>query len=125
MTATKQILILHVCPTDKSKLKEFLVNENLLQISYMDKDESKGITIDKYSTEEDKSECVQKDINKQKDAKNEAEYEEYSVPHEVPIYFNIFKCGGNLLNRIDVTYEQACMANPKIKILYDSCGDSN
>ena len=39
---------------------------------------------------EDESECIHKNINKKKDANNEAEYEEYSVTHEVLIYFNIF-----------------------------------
>ena len=46
-------------------------------------------------------------INKQKDAKNEIDYEEYSVTHEVPSYFNIFDCGWNPLNILDVTYERA------------------
>ena len=41
----------------------------------MDKYGSKGIIIDKCSAEEDEPERVQKNINKQKDAKNEAEYE--------------------------------------------------
>ena len=27
----------------------------------------------------------------------------------MPRYFNIFECGRNLLNRLDVTYERACM----------------
>ena len=52
---------------------------------------------------------------KQKDAKNEAKYEESSVTYEVQSNFNIFKCGGNILNRLYVTYEQACMATPKDK----------
>ena len=30
-------------------------------------------------------------------------------------YFNIFECGGNHLDRIDVMYEQTCMAIPKDK----------
>ena len=42
-------------------------------------------------------------IYKQKNAKNEAEYEESSVTDEVPIYFNIFKCVRNILNIFDVT----------------------
>ena len=54
-------------------------------------------------------------MNKQEDANNEAEYEESSVTHEVPSYFNIFECGGNILNRLDVTYEQACMDTPRDK----------
>ena len=50
-------------------------------------------------------------IYKQKDANNETEYEEYSVTVEVPRYFNIYKCGRNILNRLEVTYERACMAD--------------
>ena len=46
-----------------------------------------------------------KNINKQKDANNEEEYEEFSVPDEVPRYFNILEYGRNLLNRLDITYE--------------------
>ena len=40
-------------------------------------------------------------------AKNETEYEEYSVTNEVPSYFNIYDCGRNLLKRLDVAYERA------------------
>ena len=58
--------------------------------------------------------CSQ-NIHKQKDAKNEAEYDKHSVTHEVLSYFNILECGGNILNIIDVTYELACLANPKEK----------
>ena len=47
LIATKQILTLHVCSTDKSKLKYFLVDETLSQICYMDRDESKGIIFNK------------------------------------------------------------------------------
>ena len=54
-------------------------------------------------------ECV---INKQKDAKNETEYEESSVTYDAPSYFNVFGCGRNILNRLDVSYERACMATP-------------
>ena len=54
-------------------------------------------------------------INKQKYAKNEAEYEESSVTNEVPSYFNVFKCGRKILNIIDVAYEWACMATTKDK----------
>ena len=34
------------------------------------------------SVEESESECVHKNINKQKDAKNEANYEEPTVTHD-------------------------------------------
>ena len=60
--------------------------------------------------EEDELKCIHKNINKQKDAKNETEYEESSVTDEVPKCFKILKCGSNILDRLDVTYERACMA---------------
>ena len=76
-----------------------------MHICFTDKDESKSITIDKCSTKEDESECIQKTINRQKDTNNEAEYEGSSVIDEVPIYSNISECGRNILNRLDVKYE--------------------
>ena len=30
----------------------------------------------------------------------------------MPSYFNIFECDRNILDRLDVTHEQSCMANP-------------
>ena len=110
MTATKQITTSHVCSTDERKLKDFPVNETISQSCSTDKDKSKCIIVNKYSTEEDESQCV---INKQKDAKNKTDYGESSVTNDVPRYFNVFECGGNILNRIDVSYERACMDTPK------------
>ena len=77
MTDTKQIQILHIYSPYESKLKDFLVKKTLLQIFFTDDDESKGIIVNKFSTEEDESECVHKNINKPKYAKNEAEYERF------------------------------------------------
>ena len=53
ITATKQILTLHLFNTDESKLKYLLVEETLSQICSTGEDESKVITVDKCSTEED------------------------------------------------------------------------
>ena len=47
-------LSLQVCSTEESELKEFLVNENLLQSCYTGKDESKGIIVNDCSTDEEK-----------------------------------------------------------------------
>ena len=52
MTAKKQILISHVCSTDESKLKEFLVVKTLSQIYSTDKDKSKVFISNEHSTEE-------------------------------------------------------------------------
>ena len=58
------------------------------------------------STEIDISEHT---ITEQKDA----DYVESSVTKEVPSYFKIFECGRNLLDRLDVAYDQACMTTPQ------------
>ena len=34
---------------------------------------------------------------------------------EVKLYFNIFECGRNLLNRLDLTYQRAFVATPQDK----------
>ena len=54
-----------------------------------------------------------------KDTNNEADYEESSAKDEVPRYFNLFKYGGNILKRLDVTYERACMATQKEEYFTD------
>ena len=78
MTATKQIPVSHICSMDESELKEFLVKETLLKIRSTDKDQSKGISVDRCSTDEDKLECAHK-ISTNKNEKNEAEYEESAL----------------------------------------------
>ena len=110
---------LHICSTSKDKSKGIIVHETLLQSFSTDKDKSKGIIVNEYlsqsfstdedelcSTEEDKWECT---ITKQKYASNE-------VTYDVPNYFNafnVFECGRKILDRLDVSYERACMATPK------------
>ena len=53
------------------------------------------------------------------DANNESKYEDPSVTYDPFFkdsnYFNTFKCGNNLLNRIDVKYERACIETPRDK----------
>ena len=56
-----------------------------MQIRSTDKDKPKSIIVDKCSTEEDESELIHKNINKQKSANNKAEYEESIVIDEVLI----------------------------------------
>ena len=79
----------------------------LLQVCSTEEDESKGIMgiiVSGSSTEEIESEFVHKNINKEKDAKNETDYEELSVTYDPvfnePGYFNIFNCGQNLLKNL-------------------------
>ena len=55
--------------------------------------------------------------NKEKDANNEAEHEEPRVKDDQVvkylIYFNIFECGKNLLNKLDASCERSMHGNPK------------
>ena len=39
------------------------------------------------------------------------ENKEPSVTRKVTSYFNIFECGRNLLDQLDITYQQAFMAS--------------
>ena len=48
------------------------MEKTLSRVCSKDEDESKIIIFDESSTEESESECVHKNINKVKDAKNEA-----------------------------------------------------
>ena len=107
MTGAKQIPISNVCSAEQNKSKEFLLNKNLLQICSTDEDESKIIIFDESSMEESGSERGQKNVKKEKDAKNEV-YNERTLVNDNPVvkkprYFNIFECGRNLLNKLDAT----------------------
>ena len=77
--------------TDVSESKRNIVNKTLLQNSYVDVQNN---TITELKEEEHK---------------------EPSVTKKVKSYFNIYECGRNLLDRIDVTYQRAFMATPKDK----------
>ena len=64
MTGSKYILISQVCSTDDRESKEFLVDENLMQVCSTDEFKSKSMIVYESSTEESKSECVHKSVNK-------------------------------------------------------------
>ena len=84
------------CSTDEGVSKGIIVNETLSQSCF----------VNKCFKEEDKSECT---IKKQKDTKDE-------VTYDMPKYFNAFnvlKCGIKLLDRLDMSYERACMVTER------------
>ena len=54
-TDSKHIMISHICYTEDSKSKYFLVEKNLSQVFYMGKDKSKIIIVNESSTEDSKS----------------------------------------------------------------------
>ena len=74
--------------TDVSEPERNIVNETLPQKNYADVSEN---TITELKDEGHK---------------------EPSVTEKVTSYFNIFECGRNLLDQLDVTYQRAFMATP-------------
>ena len=102
-----------------------------LNVNVTDKDESKRIIVHKSLSDNcstDVNESERNIVNKSLSQKNSAnvseytikelkgkEYNEPSLTKEVNIYFNIFKCGRNLLDRLDVTYQRAFMTTPQDK----------
>ena len=109
----------NVYSTDEDESKRVIVHEGLSQSCSTNEDKSKQSIVNetlsqKYSADVDELCSTEKyisdyTITEQKDT----DYEDYSFTKEVPSYFNIFECGRNLLDRLDVTYERACMATPK------------
>ena len=132
LTGTEQISILHVCSTYEIKSEEFLVGKTLSQICSTDEKKQKNIIGDEINLEESKSECIHKSVDNEKDAKNEAYHEEPRFTDDPfakePIYFSIFECVNNLLNKLEATCKQACMATPRDKSyteLYRTITDCN
>ena len=121
MTGTQQILILHICDLDKSESKGITVEENSSQVYSTDERKSESLIADEISTEKNDSESVHKSINtnKEKYAIYETEHEEPLVTDNLfinePRYFNLFKCGKNLLNNLDDRCKRACMATSRSK----------
>ena len=85
------------CSTDEDESKCIIIDKCSTED---DESESRGIIVNNFFTEEDKSEFV---INKQNNANNE-------VTNYVPSYFNVFECGRKILDRLDMSYERACMS---------------
>ena len=48
------------------------------------------------------------------------EHKEPSVTGKVTSYFNIFECGRNILDQLEVTYQRAFMASPVREEYYTS-----
>ena len=104
------------CSTNEGESKQSIVNENLSQSYSTNGNKSKRTIVNKTlsqncsadedelsSTEEYQSECA---IEKQKDAKDE-------VPYYLTNYcnaFHVFQCRRNILDRLDMSYERACIA---------------
>ena len=102
---------LNVNAMDEDKSKCIIVREGLSQSCSTNKRESKCSIVNNTLSQNNYADVSEYTITEQK----YEEYKESAVTKEVPSYFNIFKCGRNILERLDVTYERACMATPKDK----------
>ena len=90
----------------------------------MNESESKRSIVNENSLQNSSADVSEDNITEQKDK----EYKEPSVTKEVTSYFNIFKYRGNLLDRLDVTYELVWMGTPKdeyYNMLLDTLVDDN
>ena len=109
MIVTQHIPILKVCYLDNNESKGIIADKNLSQVCSTDKSKSESAIVNEISTEEGESESVRKSINtnNEKDAIDKTKDEEPSVADnpvvDETIYFNLFKCGKNFLDKRDAT----------------------
>ena len=75
-------------------------------VNVTDKDKSKRNIVNKTLWQNNSADVPENTIMELKDE----EHKEPSVTQKVTSYFNIFKCGRNLLDQHDVTYKRAFMA---------------
>ena len=105
MTAPSSIINV----TDKDESKEIIVHKTLSENNYKDISESERNIINETLSQKNSVDVPENTITELKDK----EHKEPSVTHKVTSYFNIFECGGNLLDQLDVTYQQAFMSTPE------------
>ena len=92
--------------TDEDESKEIIVHKTLSENKSKDVSESECNIVHKTLSQNNSADVPDNVITELKDDKNK----EPSVTEKVTSYFNIFECGRNLLDQLDVTYQQAFMA---------------
>ena len=94
---------------DEEESKEIILHETLSE------NNSKGVSkSERNIANETLSQKISADIpeNTITELKDE-ENKEPSLTEKVTSYFNIFECGRNLLDQLEVTYQRAFMATPE------------
>ena len=116
---------LKVNVTDEDESKRIIVHESLSENCFTDVSESKRNIFKKSLSQNNYANVSDYTIMEIK----YKEYKEHSVTKEVKRYCNIFECGRNLLDLLDVTYQQDFMATPQDKyytrMLEDLIGINN
>ena len=85
---------------DEDELKKIIVHETLSKNSSLDISKSKRNIVNKTLSQNNSADVSENTIKELRDE----DHKESSVTEKVIIYFNIYKCGRNLLNRLDFMY---------------------
>ena len=97
---------LNVNATDEDESEHIIMPKSLSDNRSTDVSKSKRNIVKKTLSKNNSANVPEYTITELKDKG----YKEPSVTKEVKLYFNIFECGRNLLERLDVTYHRAFMA---------------
>ena len=104
--------------TEKEKSREFIMHKRLSENLSMDVSESECNIVNETLSQNNSSDVPTNVITEMK----YDEHIEPSVSDKGSSYFNIFECGRNLLDQLDVTYQHAftssAAASPVQKVLY-------
>ena len=92
--------------TDKDESREIIVHKTLSENNSKDARESEYSIVNKTLPQNNSADVPENAITELKDK----EHKKPSVTQKVTIYFNIFECGRNLLDQLDVMYQRAFMA---------------
>ena len=90
----------------KDESKEIIVHETLSNIKSKGVSESECNIVHETLLQNNSADVPDNSITELKDE----EHKEPSVTEKVTSYFNIFECGRNLLDQLDVKYQRAFMA---------------
>ena len=105
----KTALSSNVNVTDEDESKEIIVHETLSENNYKDVSEPEHNIVNRNLSQNNSGDVSGNTITELKDE----EHKEPSVTQKVTGYFNIFECGRNLLDQLDVTHQPAFMATPE------------
>ena len=92
----------------KDESKEIILHKTLSENSSTEVSKSERNIVNKTLLQNSSADVSENTISEFKDK----EHKEPSVTEKVTGYFNIFECGRNILDRLEVTYQQVFMATP-------------
>ena len=87
------------------------MHETLSENIYTDVSESERNIVNEILLQNNSADVSEYTITELKDE----DHKEPSVTKEVKSYFNIFECGRNILDQLDVTYQRVFIATPQDK----------